>query len=144
KEVQFGERTEAVYLDDVETGGGMSMGDFNVTSDSNYSTIKGDTYEILGVKKDTMGDQELRLNIDYQYTKIKAMYYNTHDVDTEIWTILANNDKHKELIRETVKVNDTYESKENINITAVLPIKIIASSNAMTERYDVVIYCEFY
>ena len=144
KEVQFGERTEAVYLDDVETGGGMSMGDFNVTSDSNYSTIKGDTYEILGVKKDTMSDQELRLNIDYQYTKIKAMYYNTHDVDTEISFIIEDDDKDKEVIRETVKANDTYEFEEDIDRTDVVAIKIIVPTNAMTDRYDAVIYAEFY
>jgi|GEM_PF-6964318 len=139
--LEIGERSEPLYLDEVETDGTTLLGDSGITTESKYTTIQGEDYDVVIFSNEASTKEYLTVETDYKHSLMTGVFYNNHDKDLE-FVITTEDD---ELIRKEVNAGQVEEYEIDVRGTGEVEINIDTVSNALVQdSFSYTIHAELY
>lgn len=139
--LEFGIRSEPLYLNDLKTNGSALRGNGGLSSDSKHATIQGEKYEVVAYKDRSVSKERLAILADYKQSLLKGIFYNKHEEDLE-FVIMA--EEKDELLRVTVGSEEVEPYEVDISGVRRIDIEIDSTSSSIFDRFSFAIYSEFY
>lgn len=141
RELELGLRSEPVLLDGVEVGGTFSLYG-GISSDSNYTTVKGDKHDVVAYSNDTTGTDKIEIETDFKFNLMEGFIYNKAD---ETLILTGFNDSGKEVFE--IKVDAKTVKEFDMDIAGMEEIRFSVEDTEKAifkDGYSYVFYGEFY